>query len=135
MNLTIEVTEKQAEFLKQFADNHYPGAKDNLGTHNPIHVVQSYVESPCKDCPDFTTCAPECGVQDDEGEYKNVAYFFTLKNAKEYIKYQGHNLYKPRTYSYSPGYDNRGEYDHFYDLLISIGRQLNYTEGTDEKRT
>lgn len=39
--ITIRITEQQEKFLKQFAVNHYPGAKDNLATHQPIHIVQS----------------------------------------------------------------------------------------------
>lgn len=39
--ITIQLTEQQEKFLKIFATNHYPGAKDNLATHHPIHVVQT----------------------------------------------------------------------------------------------
>lgn len=41
VQLTLSLTEQQAEFLKQFAAKQYPGAKDNLCTSYPIHVVES----------------------------------------------------------------------------------------------
>lgn len=57
--------------------------------------------------------------------YRTVAYFFILENAKDYIKYQGHNLKNPRTFTVDCGYSNRGEYESFFDLLMSIGQHLN----------
>lgn len=63
-------------------------------------------------------------------EYDTVAYFFILENAREYIKYQGHNLTEPKTFTVSGGYSNKGEYESFYDLLMSIGTKL---LGGDEK--
>ena len=38
--ITIELTEKQENFLKEFAAKQYDGAKDNVGTRTPIHVVE-----------------------------------------------------------------------------------------------
>lgn len=63
-------------------------------------------------------------------EYDTVAYFFILENAREYIKYQGHNLTDPKTFTVSGGYSNKGEYESFYDLLMSVGMKL---LGGDEK--
>lgn len=57
-------------------------------------------------------------------EYETKAYFFTLGNAREYIKYQAHNLNEPRIYTVGCGYSNKGEYEPFYDLLMSIGTKL-----------
>lgn len=62
-------------------------------------------------------------------EYETRAYFFTLENAREYIKYQGHNLNEPRIYTVGFGYSNKGEYEPFYDLLMSIGTKLLGGEG------
>lgn len=56
--------------------------------------------------------------------YETVAYFFILDQAKEYIKYQGHNLSNPRTYTVGAGYANKGEYHHFWELLFNLGKQL-----------
>lgn len=66
----------------------------------------------------------------EKEHYKDVAFFFILKEAKNYIHYQGHNLKEPRTYSDSPGYSNQGEYEHFYDLLLRMGQKLNETAET-----
>ena len=191
--ITIQLTEQQEHFLKLFAANHYPGADDNLATHNPIHVVQTETErvvDPDYDSPDtIKYCVPDwsndgydsayelivayyededCPIKivsydeayaanrfiDIEGEeqvitdekdyleaygiedsfynkvymekyYRDVAFFFILSEAKRYIGYQGHNLTNPRTYSYSPGYANNGEYEHFYKLLFEMGKSLN----------
>lgn len=60
-----------------------------------------------------------------EYHYETVAYFFSLDEAKRYIEYQGHNLDNPRTYTVGMGYSNRGEYEPFWDLLMSIGTKLN----------
>ena len=56
--------------------------------------------------------------------YDTVAVFFILSEAKEYMKYQGHNLENPRTYTVGAGYANKGEYHHFWDLLFSIGKMI-----------
>jgi hypothetical protein len=191
MNINVELTDKQVRYLKLFAKNQYPGADDNLCTHQPIHVVQTQkervTESGYEDevvylVPDWDYRVfysvedlvkeyyydEECpipivnfkdayskdffigidgeenvitsdedylyayGIPNDLYEkravelyYEDVAYFFTLQSAKEYIKYQGHNLNNPRTYTKSGGYDNRGEYHHFWELLMSIGIKLN----------
>jgi len=57
--------------------------------------------------------------------YETVAYFFILDEAKRYMKYQGHNLANPRTYTVGAGYDNEGEYHHFWKLLFNLGKKLN----------
>jgi len=196
MKLTIDLTDKQVEFLKEFAANHYPGARDNLATYMPIHVVQSkeYLYIPycsgSEECFDtsklrfwrekggkiykdeveflsdlFNDTEPSMPIEPFgqirnkgikvEGEtfvvdtyedyfraygvdvpcmgyemsfYKDVAFFFILKEAKKYIRYQSYNLKEPRTYSFGPGYANKGEYEHFYQLLYDIGKKLNEME-------
>lgn len=61
--------------------------------------------------------------------YETVAYFFVLEEAKKYMnEYQRHNLCHPRTYTVSPGYGNYGDFVPFWNLLNSIGHQLNTKE-------
>lgn len=42
--ITLALTERQENFLKEFAEKQYDGAKDNVFTETPIHTVQSKVE-------------------------------------------------------------------------------------------
>lgn len=60
--------------------------------------------------------------------YVPTAFFFIREEAERYKQYQSHNLENPRVYTYSPGYSNCGEYEHFFSLLQKIGEQLNLTE-------
>jgi hypothetical protein len=199
--LEIELTEKQEEFLKEFAKKQYPGADDNVYTCNAIHAVETYrpiyhpyhedltdhfdgmdmvfttdesyetwhdseVEAveewykyrnedpPIKivpfkelDCKDIIVTNSD-GEEDEifvtnyedyfkvyginwyaaswlQDNYEPVAFFFILDEAKRYIEYQRHNLTKPRTYTYSSGYSNYGDFNHFRDLLLSMGEKLN----------
>ena len=57
--------------------------------------------------------------------YKPIAYFLTRKEAEKYVKYQSHNLNKPRIYTRSCGYSNVGDLQCLYKLLLRIGQQLN----------
>ena len=67
--------------------------------------------------------------------HEDVAYFYTLQSAKEYMEYQSHNLTNPRTYTKSGGYSNFGEYEHFWDLLMALGVNLNESEAdTNENK-
>lgn len=55
--VTIDLTDQQVHFLKEFAAKHYPGAPDNLITEKPIHIVQTRRErvvDPDYDSPDRT---------------------------------------------------------------------------------
>lgn len=186
MKLEIEVTEEQAAFLKQFARNQYAGARDNVCTNKPLHLVQSKVlrciydgggngdydiyintdDDELESFADARSVVMKYGKYDDPSEvldyetafeeavvndkvifdeedyfkaygvtlhiekcsviidYETRAYFFILENAKKYLEYQGHNLNEPRTYTAYFGYGNKGEYEPFYDLLMSIGDQL-----------
>ncbi len=193
MKIEIDITEEQEKYLKEFANKQYPGAKDNLCTAMPIHVVQTrddvYFEPNSEygennifideDGNEYNTaeevvrCYYECygedpkieiegyeygmTLKDEQGKtciiqsyeeyfeiykmewedvqylarvkrYSDVAFFFILEEAKRYIKYQSHNLNNPRVYTYSGGYGNDGEYTHFFNLLMSIGKQLNTKE-------
>lgn len=57
--------------------------------------------------------------------YEQVALFFVRDEAKRYMEYQKHNLNEPRVYTYSAGYSNNGDFTHFWDLLMTMGEQLN----------
>ncbi|AGY48438.1 hypothetical protein Spock_38 [Bacillus phage Spock] len=62
-------------------------------------------------------------------EWEDVAFFFILDKAKAYRQYQAHNLGKSRIFTYSMGYDNRGDLPVFRDMLLAMGKQLNGEEG------
>lgn len=111
VKLSITLTAEQAMYLSLFARNHYAGSEQNLLTKKPIFLVLSAVE--------------ENGVVK---AYRTKAYFFIKEEAQRYIRYQGHNLNKPRIFADYMGYSNNGEYEHFYDLLMSIGTRLNEDE-------
>ena len=198
--ITVKLTEEQEKFLKLFASKQFEESKDNVGTHNPLHLVQTQDErvvDPDYDNPDrvkyvvtdddykeyesaqelvkgfWDNCSSECpieivgfeeayrakefiGVNGDEQiitdkddyleaygideksynkvntcyEYRTVAVFFILDEAKKYLEYQGHNLTNPRTYTVGAGYANKGEYHHFWELLFSMGKQLNEASET-----
>lgn len=38
--MNIELTQKERDFLSEFAEKQYEGAHDNVGTATPIHVVE-----------------------------------------------------------------------------------------------
>ena len=57
-------------------------------------------------------------------QWDNKAYFFICESARQYIKYQAHNLRDPRVYTAFFGYGNNGEYEHFYNLLMDMGNAL-----------
>ena len=68
MEIKLNITDEQVKFLKQFAANHYPGAKDNLGTDRPLHLVQTeYTERVYDDgeCGDYIEYA---NLEDDSGK-------------------------------------------------------------------
>lgn len=39
--VTVQVTEKQAQFLKLFAEKQGSGKEDNMGMNKPLHIVQN----------------------------------------------------------------------------------------------
>jgi hypothetical protein len=105
MKLTIEVNDRQAELLRQFYTRHNGCANDNMGTYKPLHIVQSTSQ---------------------DGTYHDIAYFFTLAEARRYISYQNHNLRTPRIYTVGPGYSNSGDWEPFYDALQALGETAVY---------
>lgn len=56
--------------------------------------------------------------------YEKVALFYILDEAKRYMEYQKHNLNEPRTFTESAGYANYGDFVHFRDLLMTMGKRL-----------
>ncbi len=191
MKIELEINDRQAEFLRQFAKNQHEGARDNIGTRKPLHLVQTeeleyiydgggngdYDVFICTD--DYSETYPTekelvlaLGYYNDKSDvvdyetawsnnltdpvteeevlicdfedyltfygldpenilrcsvivrYRTVAYFWILENARQYIKYQGHNLTNPRTYTVGGGYSNKGEYESFFDLLMAAGTAL-----------
>lgn len=88
------------------------------GEEHYVYDVDSYLEA-------YGLEDDYCYKAETKYYYEPVAFFFILDEAKRYMKYQGHNLNNPRTYTYGPGYSNCGDYEHFYSLLMKIGKQLN----------
>lgn len=197
--IEIEITEAQEKFLKEFAEKQYIGAKDNLSTICPIHVVQDRRERVVN--PDYDKVdriiyhdselnldlnaleeiiehyyeeedinfsiipyeeAKDNKIKGSDGKeyyiydeddyliayginhtniekihvgyyYENVAYFFIRDEAKDYMRYQSHNLISPRIYTFGPGYSNCGDYVPFWNLLMSIGQKLNEVKGNEAK--
>lgn len=182
MTLEIELTDLQVAMLKQFAANHHAGAKDNLGTYKPLHIVQEYdpyiIHGAAYECNEVLYYCNENGQYYDSPEelvanvnntpvdevapfridteinqtkiydlsdyfdaygvcgeivgsvrrYRNVSYHFSLIEAQRYIEYQKHNLNNPRIYTVDPGYGNVGDYEPFWDLLMTIGTKINKSE-------
>lgn len=56
--------------------------------------------------------------------WETRAYFLIRKQAEKYKEYQKHNLGESRVYTDSSGYANYGEWESFYDLLLSIGKKV-----------
>ena len=111
--ITLRVTPQQEKWLKHFAEFQKEGARDNLGTYKPLHLVQTQDE-----------VFDELGQKTDEIEWRTISYHFTLQSARDYMKYQGHNLRKPRTYTVAQGYANKGDYEPFFDFLMAAGTSL-----------
>jgi len=201
--ITIKVTEEQEKFLKAFALKQYPGAKDNVCTVHPVHVVEntrynyvpfhediadyydpdklafSYDEErncwyydekelveeymnnygelyipivPFEDMrgkemkdvhgeiievEEFVDYFKVYGIKNvaaawREPYYEPAAFFLVREEAEKYMKYQRHNLTKPRIFSHAAGYDNRGDLPHFMDFILKVGQALNKEEGENE---
>ena len=106
--IVLSITPEQEKYLKDFARLHQPGSEENLATRKPIHIVEEKNE--------------ELGV------YLPVAYFFIRKEAERYKEYQRHNLNNPRIYTSTSGYNNNGEFEHFYQVLLNAGVKLHQGE-------
>ena len=57
---------------------------------------------------------------DIEYYYEDVAYFLTDKEAKDYCKYQSHNMNEPRSYVKYCGYANQGYLPKLLDMLKTL---------------
>lgn len=202
--ITIKVTEEQEKFLKVFALKQYPGAKDNVSTAYPVHVVENtrYTYIPyhedltdyfdndtlsfsfdedremwsnsetelIEDYMEYTDkqiYIPIVPFEDMQGKemkndygeiieveeyedyfkvygieniqmcwrekhYEPAAFFLVREEAEKYMKYQRHNLIKPRIFSHAAGYDNRGDLPHLMDFILQTGQALNKEEGENE---
>ena len=42
--ITVSITEEQGKYLKEFSAKQCEGSKDNVGTHHPLHLVQTQDE-------------------------------------------------------------------------------------------
>ncbi|MFJ8528344.1 hypothetical protein [Bacillus sp. NPDC094106] len=194
--VTIEITKIQEQLLKEFVNNHFPGAEANHATGNPYFVVQrkvyetipydSEIEFLFEDTPlvfklnvygsqwikseveavkswfsligEIAHIEIESYEEMLNNEYKNpydelitvenyhdyfrvfdvkmpeiewrkesyvdVATFFIEQKAKDYMKYQAHNLNEPRVFTKGPGYANDGDFIPFRNLLFSVGTEL-----------
>ena len=56
--------------------------------------------------------------------FEPVAYFLTRAEAERYMKYQKHNLNKPRVYTRDCGYSNAGDLQCLIKTLQKMGEQL-----------
>lgn len=56
--------------------------------------------------------------------YKTIAYFFTRIEAEKYLKYQRHNLHKPRVFTDYAGYRNQGDFPKLQKVLLRLGNEL-----------
>ena len=98
------------------------GLKDNGFSKNAIEAF-------CDDLEYYGQCNNK-EIQKHEIiiRYRPIAYFLTRAEADRYVKYQSHNLTKPRVYTRSCGYGNNGDLQCLYQLLLRIGRQLNQND-------
>ena len=58
-------------------------------------------------------------------KYIDVAFFLTLKEAKNYMAYQSHNLYDPYVFVTSPGYGNMGLLEDLLQILPNLAVEEN----------
>lgn len=103
----------------------YNNGIDGKAIYDETDYVKYYLNKFGFDC---SGLEEEIEIVAEHGEYEDVAFFFTLEEAKRYIKYQAHNLCEPITYSKCCGYSNYGDYKILYDTLRSIGDTLNKEE-------
>jgi hypothetical protein len=97
--VSLTITEQERKFLAEFAEKQYEGAKDNVGTRTPIHVVERIEKTFVEDGSD------EVWV-DDDNNYEAYEYFDDLIAAR---RQRGEEL---------PDYDSV-EYEDVGDVWIS----------------
>lgn len=93
--ITIKVTEEQEKFLKAFALKQYPGAKDNVSTAYPVHVVENtrYMYVPYHE--DLTDYFDDDTLEfsfDDEREMWSKD---EVELVHDYVEYTGEEVYIP----------------------------------------
>lgn len=154
-NYTGQVCENDENIA--FFRNEYESEYDS-----PREVVEAYYEDADEECPipivdydyismtmndingnkvtiyDYDGYFKAYGISDVEvaGYYiswSSEAFFFIHEEAQRYCEYQAHNLSNPRVYTYSPGYSNCGEFEHFWNLLMDMGTELNRRDGIEHQ--
>ncbi len=108
--ITIEIGPQMEELLLQFLHT------DTMDTNRPIVIVYDK-KNVC------TKCDPACDGKECS-EHDEIAFFFSLEEARKYKVYQRHNLRDPYIFAHSPGYSNNGDWIPFYDLLQSIAEKV-----------
>lgn len=64
----------------------------------------------------------EIAIRTYHWNLKNIS--FTLCEAKNFMRYQAHNLNEPRTYTISCSPNDQGDYKPFWDILMTMGTEL-----------
>lgn len=73
--MNLELTDKERKFLAEFAEKQYEGAKSNVGTCTPIHVVERIEK-------DFVEDASDEVWVDADNEYEAYESFEDLVDAR-----------------------------------------------------
>ncbi|AFV21776.1 MULTISPECIES: hypothetical protein [Bacillus] len=119
----IEITKEQEQFLKEFANHHFPGAEANHATGNPYFVVQSKVydsipyNSEIESLFEYTPLVFKVNVYGSEwveSEVEAVESWFLLTGEYAHIKIESYEemLHK--------------EYSNPYDELITVENYNDY---------
>lgn len=106
--------------IKPYEEVEYSLITDVYGEEVYIHDEEAYIKA---------HGISNVHIAFETKEWEDVAFFFILDKAKAYRQYQAHNLGKSRIFTYSMGYDNRGDLPVFRDMLLAMGKQLNEEEG------
>jgi len=106
--------------IKPYEEVEYSLITDVYGEEVYIHDEEAYIKA---------HGINNIHIAFETKEWEDVAFFFILDKAKAYRQYQAHNLGKSRIFTYSMGYDNRGDLPVFRDMLLAMGKQLNGEEG------
>ncbi|QVW28837.1 hypothetical protein [Bacillus phage SWEP1] len=106
--------------IKPYGEVEYSHMEDVYGDEVYIHDEEAYCKAYGID---------HVHIAFETKEWEDVAFFLILDKAKAYRQYQAHNLGKSRVYTYSAGYDNRGDLPVFRNMLLAMGKQLDGEEG------
>ncbi|MGP1405104.1 hypothetical protein [Filifactor alocis] len=99
-----------------------PGVIDSTLEEMGTIINNELLEEKCDITLEDTEISIEAHYYKEEWQPK--AYFFTKKEARNYMKYQAHNLRNSRIFTANAGYDNRGDYPILQRLLLRIGEEL-----------